>query len=59
MTLNLVVDIEKKKRLALKTIWLAIYGNDLGNHMVDDDYTIVKWCVKHNTLRTGDADLRF
>jgi len=28
--------------LALKTVWLTIYGNDLGNHMVDDDYAIVK-----------------
>ena len=28
--------------LTLKTIWLTIYGNDLGNHMVDDDYAIVK-----------------
>jgi hypothetical protein len=29
-------------RLVLKTIWLTIYGNDLGNHMVGDDYAIAK-----------------
>jgi hypothetical protein len=33
-------------RLTLKTIWLAIYGNDLGNHMVDVGDAIVKQCVE-------------
>jgi hypothetical protein len=32
--------------LALKTTWLIIYGNDLGNHMVEYDYAIMNWCVK-------------
>jgi len=32
--------------LTLKTIWLNIYGNDLGNHMVDVVDAIVKRCVK-------------
>jgi len=32
--------------LTLKTIWLPMYGNDLGNHMVDYDDVIVKRCVK-------------
>jgi hypothetical protein len=35
LTLNHIVDLEK-------IIWLAIYGNDLGNHMVDVDDAIVK-----------------
>jgi len=30
----------------LENIWLAIYGNDLGNHMVDVDDAIVKRCVE-------------
>jgi len=38
LTLNHVVDLEN--------IWLAIYGNDLGNHMVDVDDAIVKQCAE-------------
>jgi len=30
----------------LKTMWLAIYGDDLGNHMVSVDNAIVKHCVE-------------
>jgi len=30
----------------LETIWLTIYGNELGNHMVDVDNQIVKRCVE-------------
>jgi len=30
----------------LENIWLAIYGNDLGNHMVDVDDAIVKQCAE-------------
>jgi hypothetical protein len=32
--------------LTLKTIWLTIYGNEIGNHMVDVDDAIVKLCVE-------------
>jgi len=39
--LNHVVDLEPYGWY-WKTIWLIIYSNDLGNHMVDDDYAIVK-----------------
>ena len=36
--------------LTLKTIWLAMYGNDLENHMVDVDDEIGKRRVKPNIM---------
>ena len=44
--------------MTLKTIWFAIYGNDLGNHMVDVDDVIVKLFVKPKVRVPPQCPLR-
>ena len=41
--------------LTLETIWLAIYGNDLGNHIVDVDDAI----VKHFSIASSTSTIWF